>query len=335
VTAPARRSVAAADLSLIRYRDRAISHWQRAVDIRQEWLTHGLSTEPADRTAAENSLARIYARVSRRRPRFVWVDSPQQALPLVTDLPTHDVLHAWVVGKQPPGSPPLASDLAARLHQLRSALDQCLTDPDLDPPSTTRAKSTGEEKPRRGERKAWLALRAEDALNGGVSLREVLRHGVWEALRTSLADGFYLPIRAALAVSRPVPVGWYGQQDASWIVFYDVVRRLGLGRFPAGDGEQLDDWATLARSCGWWWPDEQVCVMVQRPAVIDTEPVPGGWYEQRRLRQSSPSPVVYRDGWRPPIGRPTVVSGDGSARKPPPPVPRMGDTRADLLEVTW
>jgi hypothetical protein len=173
-------------------------------------------------------------------------------------------------------------------------------------------------------------------LGGGVSLRDVLRHGVGEALRTSLAGGFSLPVRAVLAAHGPVPVGWYGQQDASWVAFYDVARRLGLARFPADDAEQLDDWAALARSCGWWWPGEQVCVVVERPTVIDTEPIPGGRYEQRRLHQDNASPVADRDVWRPPIGgRPVDVSGEGRARKPAPPVPRVGDTRADLLEVTW
>jgi hypothetical protein len=333
VTAPVRRSVAA-DLNLIRYRDSAIEHWQHAAEIRREWLTHGLCTEPADRTAAEHSLAAIYARVSRRRPRFVWVGSPRQALPLLTGRPTHDVLHSWVVGRQPPGSPPLASDLATRLHRLRSALDESLTDPDLDPPPTPRVKPARGQKPARDDPKALQTLRPEDALHDGVPLRNVLRHGVWEALRASLADGFYLPVRAALGATGSVPVGWYGQQDASWIAFYDTVRRLGLGRFPAEDAEHLDDWAVLARSCGWWWPGEQTCVVVERPAVIDTEPVPGGWYEQRRLRQGNRFPVVYRDGWRPPVGRPTVaVPADGSQRKPAPPVRRLDDTQAEIMGV--
>jgi Domain of unknown function (DUF6745) len=335
VTAPARRS-GAADLDLIRYRDRAVEHWNHAVEIRREWLAHGLSTQPADRAAAEHSLARIYARVSRRRPRFVWVDSPRQALPSLTGLPTHDVLHAWVVGRQPPGSPPVASDLAAGLHRLRSALDECLTDPDLDPPPTPRGKPAHGQKPARDKPKAWQRLRPEAALHEGVPLRNVLRHGVWEALRVSLADGFSLPVRATLGGTGSVPVGWYGQQDASWIAFYDTVRRLGLDRFPADDAEHLDDWAALARSCGWWWPHEQACVVVDRPAVIDTEPVPDDWYEQRRLRQSNESPIMYRDGWRPPIdSRPSVaVPGDGSRRKPAPPTPPVGDTRAELMGVT-
>jgi hypothetical protein len=291
VTAPARRP-AAADLHPLRHSEPAVEQWFRAVEIRRVWLAHGLSTKPADRIAAEHSLTRIYARLSRTRPRFIWVDSPHQAQPLLADLPTHDVLHAWVMANRPPGSPPLASDLVAGLSRLRSALDDCLTHPDLYPPPSR--------KPAGAKKKAWRTLPPVDALDAGVPLREVLREGVWEALRTSLADGFYLPVRHALAAGKPLPVAWYGQQDSYWIAYYDVARSLGLARFRPADSDHLDDWATLARSCGWWWPGEDVCVVVERPAAVHTEPVSGGWYEQVQLRRGSRPAVEYRDGWHPP-----------------------------------
>ena len=41
---------------------------------------------------AERSLTAIYAKISRPRPRFTWVDSPAQAIPLITGLPTLDQL---------------------------------------------------------------------------------------------------------------------------------------------------------------------------------------------------------------------------------------------------
>jgi hypothetical protein len=52
----------------------------------------------------------------------------------------------------------------------------------------------------------------------------------------------------------------------------------------------------LADSAGWWWPDEDVCVVVDRPAAVRTEAVPGGWNEEVRLEG-----VRYRDGWCPPL----------------------------------
>ncbi|MFC0505179.1 DUF6745 domain-containing protein [Micromonospora costi] len=57
-------------------------------------------------------------------------------------------------------------------------------------------------------------------------------------------------------------------------------------------------WAGLARSCGWWWPGEDVCVVVDRPAEMRTEPVAGTVHDQVRLR---PGGVRYRDGCEPPV----------------------------------
>ena len=111
---------------------RALGLWQEASKIRQEWLDHGLSTQPADRQTAEHSLTMIYVRISRPRPHFEWVSSPAQALPL------------------------------------------------------------------------------------GV----VLHRSVRIALHRSLARGFRVPVRTALAGDPArVPVCWYGQQEAPWIAY--------------------------------------------------------------------------------------------------------------------
>lgn len=86
LSATARRYDAAVSLADSRS-SKALGLWQEATKIRQEWLDHGLSTQPADRQIAERSLTMIYARVSRPRPRFEWVSSPAQALPLVAGWP--------------------------------------------------------------------------------------------------------------------------------------------------------------------------------------------------------------------------------------------------------
>ncbi len=256
----------------------SIELWQDAARIRDEWLAHGLSTAPADRPAAEDALAGIYARISRPRPRFEWVNSPFKALPLVAGLPTLDTLYQWIrPDRRPPGMPPLASDLAASLSRLRSALSENVlhADPELAPAYRGKTKEPWPERP------------PLEALSTGVPLRVVLHQGVRKALYRSLADGFFLPVRAALGGAGPLPVCWYGQQDASWIAYYDMLERLGFARYLSSDRNHFDDWAALARSCGWWWPGEDVCVVVERPAAVVTA--------EGRL-----SDVEYRDGWRPP-----------------------------------
>lgn len=180
----------------------------------------------------------------------------------------------------------MASDLAMITSQLRGALSGGVThtDPELSPVRTIKTKEP------------WPELAPLQALDSGVPLAVVLHQGVRTALHRSLAHGYYLLVRAALASDAPVPVCWYGQQDASWIAYYDVLHRLGLAVYGPDEAEHLDAWASLARSCGWWWPGEDVCVVVDRPQTIRTEQVPGTAHGQIRLQTRG---VCYRDGWQP------------------------------------
>ncbi|MFB9238755.1 DUF6745 domain-containing protein [Plantactinospora siamensis] len=288
MSAAARRSVAATPPHPVRSGPAEL--WQQALRIRQEWLDHALCTEPADRPTAEESLSAIYARAGRPRPRFEWVDSPAKVRPLIAGWPTLDQLYAWIRDPAPAGPPPLASDLAMLGSQLRAALSDGTTYPDPELSPMRRGK----------KREPWPELEPLHALEVGVPLAVVLHQGVRATLHRSLAHGYYLPVRAALAGDGPVAVCWYGQQDAFWIGYYDTLRRLGLARYGPDEAAHLDEWATLARSCGWWWPGEQVCVVVDRPDLISTEPVAGTVHDQVRLR---PHGVRYRDGWQPPLPR--------------------------------
>jgi hypothetical protein len=288
MTAPARRRDAAGS--------RALAHsgsqydiWSQAAAIKRGWLSRALSTEPADRDRAERSIVRIYARARRPRPRFEWVDSPAKAMPLVAGLPTLDALYDRVRSlRQPPGPPPIAGDLAVLVSRLRGALSAGVfhPDPELTPARMGKSKDKTKDK--------WPDLPPLDALAAGVPLGVVLHRGIRNTLHTSLVRGYGAHVRAALARDAgPVPVCWYGQLDAFWVGYYDALRRLGLARYASDDADGLDDWAALAESTGWWWPGEEVCVAVDRPAQVTTEPVPGGLFEEVRL-----TGVRYRDGWR-------------------------------------
>lgn len=270
MTATLRRHVAA-----------AFDHWHKAVEIRQDWLGVGLSTEPADRAAAEQILTRLYHRHGRGRPAFVWVDSPPGGAAQATDVPHHDEMRAWLRPDSPPGRPPVAIDIAAGWSRMMAVLDEGAAHPDLSPVGAVR----------KGD-KPWPVLPPEQAISAGVPLRLVLRQGVRDALRTALMDSVALRARAALGPVSRVPVCWYGQQDAYWIAHYDTLRRLGLAHYPQGAAERLDDWIALARVAGWWWPGEQVCVLADRPASIGPVALPADAIPSR----STPA-VVYRDGW--------------------------------------
>jgi hypothetical protein len=193
LTAPARRYAAAPAADFQSTRARGL--WQEAIKIRQEWLDHGLATQPADRRTAEHSLTMIYARISRPRPRFEWVGSPPQALPLVAGWPALGRLFAWIRDPHPRGKPPLASDLAMSVSRLRGALGASVLhpDPELSPI-------------RKGRRKEpWPELPPLKAFEAGAPLGVVLHQGIRTALHRA-------PVRAALAGNpADLPVCWYGQ----------------------------------------------------------------------------------------------------------------------------
>jgi len=79
------------------------------------------------------------------------------------------------------------------------------------------------------------------------------------------------------AIPQPLGLYWYGQQDAYWVE-------------PDSGDPELELWAALVRSCGWWWPREGVCVVAERPLAIRTD-------DERRLHSATGPAVVYPDGW--------------------------------------
>jgi hypothetical protein len=78
-----------------------------------EWLSHALCTEPADRATAEAAITSLYALVNEPPPTFVWVDSPRQAAEILPPAPPPAPV-------KPPWS--LESRIATVIHRAREGL---------------------------------------------------------------------------------------------------------------------------------------------------------------------------------------------------------------------
>lgn len=228
--------------------------WEQAADVRDEWQGHGTAYGPTDRIAAEQAISHVYEQLGRARPEFVWVRSPLEAQPMVGHLPTLQDLYHWVKQSTAGARPPLASDLATALARLRGRMDEQIITPWFDA-----------RPPKRDKGVPWPELPVEQALQLGIPFIDLVRRHVREALFTKLADGFYLPAKRALG--EPGPVCWYGQQEAHWLAYYEVWRRLGLAKYSEAVDAELDAWQQIARTAGWFWPDERRCVISQRPVA--------------------------------------------------------------------
>ncbi len=100
------------------------------------------------------------------------------------------------------------------------------------------------------------------------------------------------------ATMQPVLSTAYGVFDrlGSWQRVYGPPGVWAYFALLHGDSSPLwQAWATVARSCGPWWPGERVCVISERPRVLRTEPTAG----LDALRPHCPDgPAVgYPDGW--------------------------------------
>jgi hypothetical protein len=202
------------------------------------------------------------------------VDSPTQAAALLAG----NSLRGNGTGLLDSGDP-VSQRLARRVDGLRHVLDR-----DTGPPSWR-----------------WLAPEARLRLEPIELLRlgrtEMLLHvGVRDVLGRTLVDGIRQPVARRLGSVREHGFRWYGQHDGYWLARYDVQERLGYRRFTTAQREQLALWAATVRSCGWWWPRPDVCVVTERMSTVDTEPVPGAVHGELRLHNGSGMAVRYRDG---------------------------------------
>lgn len=269
-----------------------------AVAVRNEWLAVGLSAEPAGRPSAEAAVCRLYDMAGAPRPAFEWVASPLAALRAVQGARSRypAIETRCLLAGQRRREMPVAARLASLETSLRSRLDARIG---LAAVAWPWSPGTGT---------VWM-YRPEDAVLAGISDRSVVVVTVGQSLRGTLTDAVATPLRAALAqtignaaeLDRLMPAGgviaFRGQHDASWVGYYDARRRAGFGGYSSADLSELDVWAALARSAGWWWPGEGLCVMAGRPVAVHTEPLAGSHHGELRLHRTDGPAVAFADGF--------------------------------------
>ena len=250
----------------------------RCDEYASRWTAIGLSTEPADRPAAEAAIARIYTLAGLEPPvQILWSDSPatiwSDAARWWTDMAQVECL------TQAPRSrcgesvaPGMSVTPAAWRDAMKAAMRNAM----------------------------WVVVR--DALmhvRRTYSFDRVpvsARRAVYEAVYIPVRDSVSANVRALLGeVIKENVVGnrlfgsvkdaAYGQHDADWLsacAYYGEVLRC--------DRTRLSGFMDLAKSAGWALPCRHVCFVSERHSVLHRD-------AQDRLHCDDGPAVAYPDGW--------------------------------------
>ena len=78
--------------------------------------------------------------------------------------------------------------------------------------------------------------------------------------------------------------------DSYWISYY-LFPALHLGiKYKQEDGDRLNLWAEVSKSCGWWWSYENICIVSDRPKSVHFD-------EQWQLHNESGPALLFRDSY--------------------------------------
>jgi len=115
-------------------------------------------------------------------------------------------------------------------------------------------------------------------------LSEVANH-VQQPVANRVTATVWQPINHYVAahIAEAIPVPGYGQHDAHWLAYYDALGHRGV------DVSDVQPHMEIARSCGWWWPFNDVCVLTARPARLALD-------ARGRLHRADGPAVEYHGG---------------------------------------
>jgi hypothetical protein len=240
----------------------------RLVEWRDMWLEHGLSTQRADREGAEEGVIEAYKQASSPPPKyFIWLSSPYAG-----------VLCSFLL-------PIIYPELKERVINFDGEVDVWPVD-DRDVWAIKFEGVPNEVKPQILEQ-VWESLVRQVAL--GVSSETPMDYARAYATASQLS----IPLRENIFkgvnpndISSQVYKCGYGLHDSGWISFYDFFDKVvGIE-----ECKKLLGLNKIARSAGWWWPFEEICIITDRPLDLFRD-------DQHRLHSLNSPALVYLDGW--------------------------------------
>jgi hypothetical protein len=86
-----------------------------------------------------------------------------------------------------------------------------------------------------------------------------------------------------------------GQLEAGWVAFYKYCQEIGV-EYDKTSTEGLELWSEQAESCGMWFAFDEICVISERPDVMNVEPISSSIRTYQLHSDAGPA-MRFRDGF--------------------------------------
>ncbi len=253
--------------------------------IRDEYLAHGLSTAPADRTRAESAFARVYERIKLPTPRVIWVSSPLGAHFAHALLSKFFHLAEGKVGAQVRAQ--VRDQVGAQVRaQVRDQV--------------------GDQVWAQVRDQVWAQVWAQVRDQVGAQVRAQVRDQVGDQVWAQVRDQVWAQVWAQVGdqvgdqvrdqvwaqvgdqVSFQYPT-MHGQHDATWAAWVMAAVAIGVRlRSDTADGFKI--FLDLCQSCMWAYAYTNTVIACDRPLSISRD-------ERGRLHNDDGPAMEFRDGW--------------------------------------
>jgi hypothetical protein len=131
----------------------------------------------------------------------------------------------------------------------------------------------------------WAQLSAAAGRRSWALVMDLIAGRLRLRLGEDLADAF--PGDDGRAARMPVLDAIYGQHDGTWLSTFEAADRLCPD---AGLMTGLSGLAEVARNAGWWWANEKVAVLTERPSTLTRDNV-------GRLHRGEGAALEFSDGY--------------------------------------
>jgi len=270
--------------------------------VRDEWITIGLDTRPADRPAAERAIGEMYRCAGLAPPdRIVWCGSPAgMALTRAVVLNLEaSVWSVWDSVGDSIGASVRASVGTSVRASVGTSVGDSVRDSVWDSVRDSVWDSVGASVGASVRASVWDSVRDSVGASVGDSVRDSVGASVWDSVGASVWDsvgdsvGDSVRDSVGASVWDSVRDSVYGQHDANWLSFFEFFHRIGLDQ----QTRKLAGLWQLARAAGWAIPHQRICWVAERPELLALEPMPARGPFANRLHCEDGPAVRYPDGW--------------------------------------